>query len=194
MEFLMSISSFLAGLIGIYSFLVIVDIFTSWFPRKNEFFTFLDSICRPYLNVFSKTNMRIGMFDFSPIFALMILNVVQSILSTFGSQGIISLGIILAMIINMLWSYLFSFLIILFIILLIARLFLISSSSPNKDHYIDIIDKIIDRPICNIQKTFFKKRIVNDKTIVTFSLVLSIVAYFILKYGISALVGWLMVV
>lgn len=194
MDFLMQISTFIANLIGIYSFIIVIDIFLTWVPVKNGIVHFIDSITRPFLNLFKGIkSLRAGRFDFSPIIALIVLNIFQSIFAIFGQYGKVTIGMIIAVVLKTFWSSFISFLLFLFIVVLIIRLALIYSKSPKRNYYIELIDKMIDAPICRIQKIFFRKRLVNDKTIVTFSLILSIVIYFVLKIGINLLVNWLLV-
>lgn len=61
--------------LSIYSFALIVYIFMSWFPgaRESQFGEILGKICEPYLEIFRKFIPPIGMIDFSPIVAILLL-------------------------------------------------------------------------------------------------------------------------
>ncbi|MFS0782384.1 YggT family protein [Bacillus sp. 1P06AnD] len=63
-------------LVKIYSYALIVYIFMSWFPgaRESVIGQFLGRICEPYLEVFRRFIPPIGMIDFSPIVAFIVLN------------------------------------------------------------------------------------------------------------------------
>ena len=66
----------IATLMQIYSYALIVYILMSWFPnaRDTSIGRFLGSICEPYLEVFRRFIPPIGMMDFSPIVAFLVLN------------------------------------------------------------------------------------------------------------------------
>ncbi|WP_050614702.1 YggT family protein [Bacillus testis] len=63
-------------LVNIYSYALIVYIFMSWFPgaRESAIGQFLGRICEPYLEFFRRFIPPIGMIDFSPIVAFIVLN------------------------------------------------------------------------------------------------------------------------
>ncbi|TMN23507.1 YggT family protein [Lentibacillus cibarius] len=65
----------LSGALQLYSFALIIYIFMSWFPgaRESAFGSFLTKICEPYLEPFRKIIPPLGMIDFSPIVAIMVL-------------------------------------------------------------------------------------------------------------------------
>ena len=66
----------IATLMQVYSYALIVYILMSWFPnaRDTSIGRFLGSICEPYLEVFRRFIPPIGMMDFSPIVAFLVLN------------------------------------------------------------------------------------------------------------------------
>ena len=66
---------------------------------------YLAAVIDPFLNLFRSSGYRLGMFDFSPIIAVGILSIFQSIFTVFGSYGFITFGLILAFIISAFWSY-----------------------------------------------------------------------------------------
>jgi YggT family protein len=67
--------NFLAKLIEIYSYAIIVYILMSWFPnaRDTKIGQLLATICEPYLEPFRRFIPPIGMIDISPIVALLVL-------------------------------------------------------------------------------------------------------------------------
>lgn len=70
----------LVTFINIYTALLFIRILLSWFPNINWFdppFSFLSQITDPYLNVFRNIIPPLGGLDFSPILALLLLQVVQ---------------------------------------------------------------------------------------------------------------------
>ena len=67
--------------IGFYTALLFIRILLSWFPNINWFdppFSILSQLTDPYLNVFRSIIPPLGGIDFSPILALLLLQVVQS--------------------------------------------------------------------------------------------------------------------
>ncbi|KGA97767.1 membrane protein [Alkalihalobacillus alcalophilus ATCC 27647 = CGMCC 1.3604] len=58
-----------------YSFLVIVYIFMSWFPnaRESSFGQLIGSLVEPYLEPFRRIIPPLGMIDISPIVAIIVL-------------------------------------------------------------------------------------------------------------------------
>lgn len=66
--------------ITFYSYALIVYILMSWFPgaRESSFGQIMGRICEPYLEVFRKFVPPIGMFDFSPIVAIITLNLART--------------------------------------------------------------------------------------------------------------------
>ncbi len=61
--------------ISIYSWLIIIYILMSWFPnaRETSFGQLLARLCEPYLEPFRRFVPPLGMIDFSPIVALIVL-------------------------------------------------------------------------------------------------------------------------
>lgn len=75
--------STLITFINIYTALLFIRILLSWFPNINWFdppFSFLSQITDPYLNLFRSIIPPLGGLDFSPILALLLLQVVQQVL------------------------------------------------------------------------------------------------------------------
>jgi len=69
----------------IYGYALIVYIFMSWFPgaRESSFGQILTKICEPYLEQFRKFIPPLGMIDFSPIVAILVLQLARYGLAEF---------------------------------------------------------------------------------------------------------------
>ena len=80
---------------------------------------------------------------------------------------------------------------ILLLILLIVRFFLGRSTTPGADNLINSIDPILDAPVGRVYKIFFRKTRVDDQKLVLTSIIFYAVIYFALKFGIQALVKFL---
>ncbi|MCB1218583.1 YggT family protein [bacterium] len=61
--------------IRLYSYMIIVWSFGSFFPqwRYQKWFQMLASVVEPYVNLFRQLNLRVGMFDLSPMVAIFVL-------------------------------------------------------------------------------------------------------------------------
>ena len=211
MRFLQGMCSFIAGILGIYSAVIIIRIIVSWvvlLTRRNGWGsaqdapdytsalstvdTVLGKICDPYLNLFSGVrSLRKPNIDLTPLLAFVILNLVRSILSMFAQIGSLTLWTLLAIIVDGIWSSLISFLMIVLIILLIVRLIVGSSHNPTSNNWVNFIDPIIDSPVSFVYRLFFGKRKVDDQKVVIASLIFYIILYGLLKWGENALVDFL---
>ncbi|MBD2043295.1 YggT family protein [Microcoleus sp. FACHB-672] len=73
----------LSTFLSIYLVLLFIRILLSWFPNINWFdppFSIVAQLTDPYLNVFRSIIPPLGGIDFSAILAIILLQVVQSIL------------------------------------------------------------------------------------------------------------------
>ena len=177
---LMSISLFAARLLEIYSFLIWIRIILSWvrpYPRPGSFTYYMAKIVDPYLSIFRSSNARLGMLDFSPVFAVGVISVVQTLLAVYGNYGFLTLGIILANIIYAFWSYGISIFLFFSIIMLIFRT--IASLTHNPMMY-GMSGQFSD-PISNLVRRSFGNRIPKDSTVSIKSLLINIALYFVLK-------------
>ncbi|MEZ5337657.1 MAG: YggT family protein [bacterium] len=61
--------------IRLYSYMIIVWSFGSFFPqwRYQQWYQMLASVVEPYVNLFRQLNLRVGMFDLSPMVAIFVL-------------------------------------------------------------------------------------------------------------------------
>lgn len=75
----------LANFINIYLLLIFVRILLSWFQTAEwayKAMAFISPITDPYLNVFRSFIPPLGGIDLSPILAIIVLNVVASLLTS----------------------------------------------------------------------------------------------------------------
>lgn len=80
----------LVSFVNIYLTLIIVRILLTWFPTvtwMNQIEAFLSPITDPYLNIFRSFIPPLGGMDFSPILAILVLNVLVSVLSSLASSS-----------------------------------------------------------------------------------------------------------
>ena len=76
---LISILSIVSVAFSIYSFMLIIYILMSWVPalQDSSFGRIIGKLCEPYLGFFRKFIPPIGMIDFSPIIAILLLNFIE---------------------------------------------------------------------------------------------------------------------
>lgn len=218
MEVFRSICSFLSAILGVYSTLILIRIIVSWvllFSRRNGWRSgnggygynqedpnnpsgiamvdqILGKICDPYLNLFRNVKgLRRSTVDFTPLLAFVLISLARTILSLVSQAYKLTVWVVLAIIIDGLWSAIVSFLLILTIILLVVRFFVGRSNSANTNNIINMIDPILDRPVGRVYKLFFRKARVDDQKLVIASLIFYVVVYFVLKWGVQALVNFL---
>ena len=119
---------FLTAVIYFYILLLSLRIILSWFQRSvyGRAWELLIRITDPYLSLFSRLRfLRQGMFDFTPLAAILTLVVVLRVIYIIGRHGKITLGIFLGVLTSAIWSAA-SFLLILFLILAILRAIILS--------------------------------------------------------------------
>jgi YggT family protein len=71
--------------IGIYTLLLVIRVLLTWFPNINWFdppFSILSQLTDPYLNLFRSIIPPLGGMDFSPMLAIILLQVVSQVLSS----------------------------------------------------------------------------------------------------------------
>ena len=164
------IAAFLARLISLYSFLIWLRIILSWFspyPREGSLTWYFSKIIDPYLNLFRSQKFVIGYIDFSPLFAIAVLSVAQSLLTIFASFGTLRLSLVLMVLLNAFWSYGLQ----LFLMILI-RMSMITESLIRK-----------------VQTLFFPRRIVKESTLAAIALVIAVLSYFACRYLITLLMN-----
>ena len=190
-DWLMGIASFLAALISLYSLLIWLRIVLTWIRLpgqggENPLSHYLGKIVDPYLNWFKGiSSFKRSHIDLTPLIALAVLSVVQSILRLFGSYGKITVGMVLALMLNTLWSFLLSPILWFVMALLGVRLYFCYKRGPNTIAYIKMIDSLVGGVLNWVQRLFYKDKTINDRQLVLTSLIFFVVLY----VSSSALVG-----
>lgn len=188
-EILMKLSLFLARLLNAYSILIWVRIIFSWIfpnPSRQNWIYWIGALVDPYLGAFKNKKSVIGSLDFSPIFAIGVLSVVESILQYYGYYGTITLSMFLYVFLYAFWNYGLS---IYFWILTFALVFKTIASFSRSPQMWGMANGIgsAARPVTDFVRSFAKNRILSEKTVNVISLILVLVVWFMVKY----LVGWL---
>lgn len=181
-----------AGAVSLYSTLCFFRIILTWFPSLNysAIGKFLSSICDPYLNLFSRLPLRIGMFDFTAMIAIGILYVISSILGNISTSGYISLSMILANLLSIVWSIASSIATVIMIIFIVRYLVSIFSRTSNQyDSPWQRFDDAIRNMVFKICNFFTGGRSISYKT----ALLIDSIAMLAILILSSFLYRWLMV-
>lgn len=181
-----------AGAVSLYSTLCFFRIILTWFPSLNysAIGKFLSSICDPYLNLFSRLPLRIGMFDFTAMIAIGILYVISSILGNISASGYISLSMILANLLSIVWSIATSIATVIMIIFIVRYLVSIFSRTSNQyDSPWQRFDDAIRNMVFKICNFFTGGRSISYKT----ALLIDSIAMLAILILSSFLYRWLMI-
>ncbi|WP_320122557.1 YggT family protein [uncultured Sphaerochaeta sp.] len=193
---LMSIASIAATLLSFYSLLIWLRIILTWIrvpgqTQENPLAYYIGKVVDPYLSWFRGiSSLRRSHIDLTPLVALAVLSVVQSMLRFYGAYGTITIGMVVALIIQTLWSYLLSPIFWFLIILLGFRLFFCYKRSAKTISYITMLDSLIGGVLNWIQRLFYPKRTINDRQLVTTALVFFIVLNIAASFAIRFLVNF----
>ncbi|MDR1180279.1 MAG: YggT family protein [Spirochaetales bacterium] len=156
--------------ISIYTFIIIARIMISWFSGGGYghgyggVFRFLAALTDPYLNFFRGfTFFRFGPFDFSPVFALIILSVAGNVFQSLAAFQQITCGLVLALLVLRLWAavaFFISLYIFLTLLRLVGLLVRLNSSSP----FWRYIDMVLNPVLLPLTRLIFRGRRVSYMT------------------------------
>jgi YggT family protein len=186
-----TIMELLAFFVGLYSLLIIIRIILTWFgnAQYGKPMEILARITDPYLDWWrKKLNLRAGMLDLSPIVGIAVLSIAQTIFSTIGRYGRISLGLILAVCIVALWSAL-SFILGFCFVVLLLRLIAYFLNSNMYSGFWSVIDSISKPLMYRINRIVFGNRVVKFLTSNVTALALMIVLWILGRALINLLTG-----
>lgn len=160
------IFSLLASAAGLYSLLIIIRIIITWFSGMSHGkpVEILSRITDPYLDWWRNSlNLRLGNLDLSPIAAITVLSMLQTVFSTLSRQGRVSLGIILSVALSAIWSaasFILGFCLIIIILRFIAYITNRNTYSP----FWRTIDSISQPLLYKINRLIFGNKLVNYLT------------------------------
>lgn len=111
------------AIVVVYIIILSVRIMLTWF--QGDFYgkpwQVMGSITDPYLQLFRGLKfLRQGMFDFTPIAAILVLVVILDLVNAVIHYGKLTLGLFMGSVINAVWSGV-AFLLVLFLILAVIR-------------------------------------------------------------------------
>ena len=197
---MLEFARFLAFVLSIYNMLIVIRILLTWIripqtgaTASGGFSDTLGKIVDPYLDLFKRfSSLRRGNLDFTPLAALMVLNILQRICSTYAISGKMTVGYILTIIVQSLWWSIGSLVVGLLCVLLAIRLFFCYRRTRNSIQYITILNNWLNPVLNPIHRVLFKGREISDKTLVLTTLLLTILSYVVLSLGVNLLTNWLM--
>ena len=187
------IMSVLAGITSVYMILIFIRIILTWFPGSNfgRPYVFLCSVCDPYLNWFRRFRIfKNSPIDFTPIIALAVLSLVNSILRSWGYLGRVSIVVIARILLSAIWSV-FSWILGFFIVILILRMIAFLMNSNIYSPFWRFVDFIAQPVMYRISRIFFPNRIVGYLFRIIFSIAVLIIIG-VLVFCIIQFSSWLL--
>jgi len=121
---LTTVLTIINALLLIYLFLLSLRVILSWFsaPAYGRAWDLLGRITDPYLDLFRRMKfLKKGLFDFTPVAAVLVLVVVMDVVSQLLYSGRVTLGFFLASLLSAVWSGA-RFLVLLFLVVGIIRM------------------------------------------------------------------------
>jgi len=182
MSFLYQMADFTARLVSLYSFFIWIRILLTWinpYPREGSITWYFAKLVDPYLNLFRSKHFRVGMLDFSPLFAIAVLQIAQTLLQLFAIYGTVRLAWFLQLLLSALWSYGVSVFMLITILLLIFKVIASLTHSPAMSRLGMGADSMVRR----MQALLFPRRLVKESTISIITLIVAVLCYFGLKYA-----------
>jgi YggT family protein len=157
------IARVLSAAVSVYMVLCFLRVLVTWLPglELGRAGTLLARATDPFLALFARLPfLRTGAFDFSPIAALAVLTILNSVLTTMAFSGALSLGIVLGMILAALWSAV-GFILSFFAVCSLVRI-IVAAAHWNGLHPVwRVVDSMLNPVLFRINRLFYRNRIVN---------------------------------
>lgn len=186
---------FLAGIVSLYATLIWIRIILSWIRlpqlRQSGLYDFLCSITDPFLRIFRSKRAVAGSFDFSPLLALMVLNILRTALEMIGLYNKVTIFLLLAVVIQNIWGYIIRFIFLILLVMLAVRFFVARNPNPQAQIWLENMDRNLNGPVSVVFRLFFSGKEVTDQTLTVVSFFFYLAVYLALKYGIQALTQFL---
>ncbi|MBN2552848.1 MAG: YggT family protein [Spirochaetales bacterium] len=156
---------FLTAIIYFYILLLSLRIILSWFQGSvsGRPWELLIRVTDPYLSLFSRFRfLRQGMFDFTPLAAILTLVVVLRVIDSIGRYGRISLGIFLGVVTGAIWSAV-AFLLFLFLILAVLRAILLAVSSTGTSRLASALGFMVEPAVSLVRRILPLRQSLSDQ-------------------------------
>ncbi len=141
----MLILKVLNAVLMVYMLLLSIRIILTWFHglTYNKAFKYLALVTEPYLALFYRLKfLRKGIFDFTPIAAILVLVIVLDMINDLLFYGKITLGFFLASVLTALWSGV-SFILMLFFVIGAVRVLVITMRGGADSPFLKAFDIMI---------------------------------------------------
>ena len=184
---LRSVLQFVNAVILVYLLLLTMKILLTWFrlPYYGRAWNYLCRVTEPYLSLFRGIKfLRTGVFDFTPLAAILTLIVIQNVLGYLIRYGVITLGLFLGIVLRACWDgavWIMLFFLFLSVVRLAGLYFAKESSSP----LWQTVDLMV-QPVANEVK-----RIVKRDLDFRYALVIAIAAFILMWIMGSLLISFL---
>ncbi|MCL2242995.1 MAG: YggT family protein [Treponema sp.] len=145
---------------GIYSLIILFRIIFTWFGKTipGKTIQFFGRITDPYIDWWRKAlNLRIGIFDISPVLAIASLSVVQSIFSMLARFDKVTIGNLLSIIFLSIWPVV-SFILIFCFAAVILRLIAHITNRDINGNFWRMVDEVTQPVLYRINSIIFSKR------------------------------------
>ncbi|MEN6500148.1 MAG: YggT family protein [Rectinema sp.] len=159
---LTALARIVSVVVSIYMLLCIVRIFFSWVPSlmTTRWGRLIADLTDPYLELFRPIALfRTPNVDFSPIVALAVLSVVNSLFVTLSYAVRITLGFILSLLLDAAWSAV-SFLLGFFLVVVFIRIIGVIARLATLHPFWQILDGIINPVLFRVNTLIYRGRAV----------------------------------
>jgi YggT family protein len=159
--------------------LLSLRIILSWFQGSvsGRPWDLLIRITDPYLSLFRRFRfLRQGMFDFTPLAAILTLVIVLRVIDSVGRFGRISLGIFLGVVTSAIWSAV-AFLLVLFLILAVLRAILLAVASTRSSRITGALGFMVEPAVSLVRRILPARQPLSDRQY----LYLTIASLFVLR-------------
>lgn len=160
----MSIWRFLTGVIYVYMILLVLRILLSWMRGAvlGKPWELLVRATDPYLSLFSRIRfLRKGLFDFTPIAAILTLVVALNVIQSIQRFGTITVGRFLGIVTDAVWSGL-AFLLVLFLILAIVRVIMLAVRRGQETQVTSAVGMMVEPVVLLVRRIFLVQRHLTD--------------------------------
>ena len=161
----MSIWRFLSGVIYVYMILLVLRILLSWIRGAvyGKPWELLVRVTDPYLSLFSRIRfLRQGMFDFTPIAAILTLVVALNVIQSIQRFGTITVGNFLGILTGAVWSGL-AFLLVLLLILAIVRAIVLAVRPGQETQITSAVGMMVEPVVSLVRRILSTRRPLTDR-------------------------------
>ncbi len=155
-----SIAQVATTIISLYMMIIFIRIVMTWFSGMNygKAYLFLRSITDPYLDWFRHNlPVQFGGLDFSAVFGILILGLLNNVLAQIAATGTITLASLLAMVVFMLWG-LVRFFFVIFLIIGVIRLVGIVFNLDHRGRFWGPLEQVINPLLGMVVRPFLRGR------------------------------------